>query len=157
MARPENHHIMNDRRMRHILSLACAALVLFCILAPPARADILIIANPQAEISSLGRQKLKSIYLNQTATWPNGLEIKLVVLAEEGPRQEFCRNIVGKDASQFERHWRRQLFIGKGMPPLELQTSAEVIKHVRTTPGAIGFIADRPPRPAGVVVVTITP
>lgn len=121
-----------------------------------ARADLLVIANPQAQITSLDRNELKSIYLNDRSTWSNGIKIKPAMLGKEGPRQEFCQVFLNKSPSQLKRHWRRQLYIGKALPPPELATSAAVIHYVRTTPGALGFIVDTP-RPEGVVVIRINP
>lgn len=144
------------RHMRRRVLIVCTALLFFSLPIAAAWADILIIANPQAEISSLDQQQLKSIYLQRSSTWPNGLKIQLVMLTEDGPPQEFCQQFLGKSASQLERHWRRQLYTGKALPPAEFTTSSAVLNYIRATPGALGFIAAQP-RPQGVVVITITP
>ncbi len=143
-------------RIARIASLVSAVLLFSFGQGPTAWAEVLIIANPQAEITSLGRQKLKSIYLSSRSTWPNGMKIKLTILTADGPHQEFCQNFLNKSAAQLERHWRRQLYSGKALPPAERHTASEVIHYVRTTPGALGFIAGQP-RPEGVVTVTISP
>jgi len=43
-------------------------------------------------------------------------------------------------------------FVGLGSPPVELRTSAEVIAHVRTNPGAVAYI-DADEVPAGMNVL----
>ncbi|MBU0680385.1 MAG: hypothetical protein KKD73_03090, partial [Proteobacteria bacterium] len=141
------HHIQK------LLLVASATLLLFSCPPNVARADILIIANPQAKITSLTHAELQAIYLSQTATWPNGLDVKLTMLTEEGPHQEFCQKFLNKSVPQHTRHLRRQLYTGKALPPVHLKTSSAVINYIRTTPGALGFIAEQTP-PQGVIVVT---
>jgi hypothetical protein len=136
--------------------VTCATLLLFACAHNVAWADILIIANHQAEIASLSHAELQAIYLSQAATWPNGMDVKLTILTEGGPHQEFCQKFLSKSVPQHTRHLRRLLYTGKALPPVNFNTSSAVINYIRTTPGALGFIAEQTP-PKGVIVVTINP
>jgi hypothetical protein len=133
-----------------------AALLFFLCIRSSALAEIVIIANPQTNITHLERRALKSLYIKPRQTWPNGIKVTVTMLTEAGPSQEFCRGFIGKSPAQLKRHWRRQLYIGRALPPVEFSTSPAVLDFVRATPGALGFIATDTPVD-GVTVVKITP
>ena len=131
-------------------------LILVLTSAVPVQAELLIIANPQAQITALHRQELRAIYLRRQKNWPNGLKIQLTMLDKDGPRHHFCHTYLDKSPSQLERYWRHQLFRGTAAPPLQLATNAAVIDYISATPGALGFI-DSNTAPPPVTVLTILP
>jgi len=94
------------------------------------------------------------MYLNQKPKWPSGHRVKLAILAKGEKRENFLRTFIGKNSSRFERHWKRQLFTGKGIPPKIFASQAELLEYVRTTPGAIACIEAATP-PEEVVVLKV--
>ena len=55
-------------------------------------------------------------------------------------RDQFYNKVTGKQAAQVKAAWSRLVFSGKGTPPKELASSAEVKKFVAANPDAIGYI-----------------
>lgn len=62
-------------------------------------------------------------------------------------RQRFLATYLQQDNEQYRAYWTVRRHIGKGVPPRELASSAEVLAFVQATPGAIGYIAADEARP----------
>lgn len=56
-------------------------------------------------------------------------------------RERFLSQVLGQDNDKYVAYWTVRRHIGKGIPPREFRTPAEVIDHVQATPGAVGYIA----------------
>jgi len=55
-------------------------------------------------------------------------------------RDEFYAKVADKNPGQVKAFWAKQMFSGKGQPPREVASSADVKKAVAADPGAIGYI-----------------
>lgn len=55
-------------------------------------------------------------------------------------RQRFLAQVLQQDDEQYRAYWTVRRHVGKGAPPRELATSAEVIAFVTANPGAVGYI-----------------
>lgn len=55
-------------------------------------------------------------------------------------RQRFLALVLQQDDEQYRAYWTVRRHVGKGAPPRELASSADVIQFVGSTPGAIGYI-----------------
>lgn len=55
-------------------------------------------------------------------------------------RQRFLALALQQDDDQYRAYWTVRRHVGKGAPPRELSTSAEVIAFVTANPGAVGYI-----------------
>ncbi len=67
-------------------------------------------------------------------------------------RARFLATFLGQDEEHYTSYWTVRRFVGLGSPPRELRTSAEVIAHVRTNPGAVAYI-DADEVPAGMNIL----
>lgn len=56
-------------------------------------------------------------------------------------RERFMASVMNQDDDRYVAYWTVRKHIGKGTPPRELKTAAEVIDFVQTTPGGIGYVA----------------
>lgn len=56
-------------------------------------------------------------------------------------RDRFLRRVVGQDNEDYLAYWTVRRHVGKGTPPRELATEADVLRHVAATPGAIGYVS----------------
>ena len=71
----------------------------------------------------------------------NGVQITAVNLARgSGLRGRFLASFVGQDEEKYVAYWTVRRFVGLGMPPAELASSAEVIQFVSRRPGAVGYV-----------------
>jgi hypothetical protein len=55
-------------------------------------------------------------------------------------RNQFLQAFLKQDEDKYTAYWTVRRYIGKGTPPRELATSADVISFVTKTPGAVGYI-----------------
>ena len=53
----------------------------------------------------------------------------------------FSRDVLERDVASVRRYWAQQVFSGRGVPPPEVTSDAEVVKYVASHPGAIGYVA----------------
>jgi ABC-type phosphate transport system substrate-binding protein len=122
-------------------ALAATRLML-CLLAisVPAEADIVVIGNPEAGVESLDEQMISDLYLGRTVQIA-GMRVKVTDLPIGHPaRNEFYKNVLGKDPEQIRAYWAKRIFTGKGSPPGILPDEEAVVKWVSEAPGRIGYV-----------------
>lgn len=113
-------------------------------------ADVLVIAN--TSVPSLDAATVYRLYTGR-AIEVGGNPVT-VVNAEAGSplRERFLHRYLQQDDEKYRAYWTVRRHIGKGVPPKEIKSSAELIDYVQRTPGAIGYIEASELRP-GVKVV----
>lgn len=106
-----------------------------------ARAELVVVANVRSGVAAMTRNEVVNIFFGRSRQFFNGLEAQPVDLADAHPdRARFYRALVGKEASQVDAYWSRQVFSGKTRPPPRVATPEEVVKWVVGNPGGIGFV-----------------
>lgn len=123
--------IIRASMMAAILGLAAAS----------ASADIVVIVNPKNPASSLTADQISAMYLGTTTTFPDGGAVALADQAESaGIRNDFYQKATGRSVAQVKATWARITFTGKGTPPKELKSDADVKAFVAGDAKAIGYI-----------------
>lgn len=77
----------------------------------------------------------------------DGTPVTAVNLKSGALRDRFLQHYLNQDNDKYTAYWTVRRFIGKGMPPKELASAAEVIDFVQSTPGAIGYIDESELKP----------
>lgn len=117
-----------------------AALV-FGLAAVGASAQVAVVVNPKSPTASMTADQVAGIFLGKSSTLPSGATAAAVDQAESAAiRETFYTKVTGKQSAQVKAAWSRLVFSGKGTPPKELASSAEVKKFVAANPDAIGYI-----------------
>src|SRR5664279_997754 len=62
-------------------------------------------------------------------------------------RERFMTQVLVQDDEKYVAYWTVRRHIGKGIPPRELKSAAEVMDFVQNTPGGLGYIAASEARP----------
>jgi hypothetical protein len=62
-------------------------------------------------------------------------------------RNLFLQGFLNQDEEKYTAYWTVRRYIGKGAPPAELSSDAEVINYVQSTPGAVGYIDEADLKP----------
>lgn len=118
--------------------LATAALLAASTLA---HAQVAVIVNPKSSMASMTADQVAAIFLGKTTTLPSGATAAPADQSESSAiREQFYTKVTGKQSAQVKAAWSRLVFSGKGTPPKELGSSAEVKKFVAANPDAIGYI-----------------
>lgn len=100
----------------------------------PAMADVVVVAGA-ASSASLSKEQIADVFLGKTPG------LTPVDQAESSPlREEFYTKVVGKSAAQAKSYWSKLAFTGKGTPPKEMASSAEVKKALAANPALVGYI-----------------
>jgi hypothetical protein len=83
----------------------------------------------------------RSVLMGRRVRWQDGSNIKLVLPSKASGELDDLSQVLGlRDAASFQRHWLKLAFSGRGDPPKFLTSSEEVLRYVRSTPGATGAI-----------------
>jgi ABC-type phosphate transport system substrate-binding protein len=121
------------------VSFLLASVIGLC--ATGAQADIVVVVNPKNPAANLTAEQVSALYLGNTVTFPDGGAAALADQPESaGIRGDFYQKATGRSASQVKATWARITFTGKGTPPKELKTDADVKAFVAGDPKAIGYI-----------------
>ena len=114
-----------------------------------------VIVHPKNQITYVDRELLRNAFLKKEAAWSGGETIRPVDLAAKfAVRDRFTRDVLKKTPAQLKTYWNQQIFSGKGVPPPEADSVADLIAYVLANPGAVGYLpADADPRGAKVIEV----
>lgn len=117
-----------------------AAITSMVTLTGTASAEVVVIANKSGP-DTMTKEQVADVFLGKAPSLPSGASAAPVDLPESSPlREEFYTKATGKSAAQVKSYWAKMSFTGKGTPPKESATSADVKKAVSATPGGIGYI-----------------
>ena len=120
---------------RILLAAAIAAIAI------PASAELVVIVNPKNPAASMTADQVAQVFLGRTSSFPGGGAATPVDQKEGAAvRDEFYTKVADKNPGQVKAYWSKQMFSGKGSPPKELGSSAEVKRAVAADPGAIGYV-----------------
>ncbi|WP_398308662.1 hypothetical protein [Zoogloea sp.] len=123
----------------NIIRMCVALLGLTVLVAAPAQADgVVVIGHPQ--LPRLNATVLRKLYTGRS-TEVNGAPVIVVNAPPGSPvRNRFLNTYVEQDEERYVAYWTVRRFIGKGLPPKEMDSAAAVIEFVQKTPGAIGYV-----------------
>jgi ABC-type phosphate transport system substrate-binding protein len=100
-----------------------------------------VIVNPGNPAAQISRLKLGEVFLKKMTRWPDGHPIAPIEPSGKSPvRQRFTLETYGKQVIAISAYWQQMIFSGKGIPPPERSSDADVVAFVRDNPGAIGYV-----------------
>jgi ABC-type phosphate transport system substrate-binding protein len=106
-----------------------------------ARADLVLIANPESAVDNLSREEAINIYMGRLRRFPSGAAAQPLDLPSgETEKALFYRLLVNKDLSDIEAYWARLVFSGRASPPRTVSNLKEVVERVAKEPNVIGYI-----------------
>ncbi len=104
-------------------------------------ADVAYIVNAQSTETALSADDLKSVLLGNKIKWDGGGVIKLAVLTSGPVHDQVMQERAQRSADQFDKYWKKLVFTGKGVLPMQAADDAAVLDYVAKTPGALGYVA----------------
>lgn len=146
------------RTIRSILPSAAVLGVLCLSAAVPSAsaADFKVIVNASNAVGSIGTEALQRLFLKKETRWASGEAVEPVDhSAKSAVRAAFTTQIHGKDVGAVKSYWQKQIFSGRGTPPPEMPSDAEVLAYVRSHVGAVGYVASDATVGDGVKVVKV--
>lgn len=107
--------------------------------------DFVVVAHPG--VPRLDAATLQRLYTGR-AIEVAGVPVTPVNLIATHPlRVRFLEQVLDLDNERYIAYWTVRRHVGKGVPPREFRTAAEVAEHVLATPGALGYLAPTDLRP----------
>ena len=117
-----------------------AITIILGIFANLACADVVVIVHP-SNGSSLDKSAIEKIFLSKSKSFPGGGEVVPINQADgTAPRDEFDSKVLGKSAAQLKAYWSKLVFTGKGNPPKDVASDADVKNLIANNPAMIGYI-----------------
>jgi hypothetical protein len=113
------------------------ALFLILAMSDAQAGDVVVIGHPG--IGKLDAVTVQKIFTGKLIK-VGGIDVTAVNVKPGPLRDHFLRTFLNQNDEKYTAYWTMRHFIGKGAPPIELPNATEVIKFVRSTPGAIGYI-----------------
>ena len=142
--------------MRKILTFA------FCLAAltgaaPAGAQQYRVIVNAANPTTTLTKDELARVYLKKMSTWKSGAAVTVVDQGPKSPvRAQFSMAVLGRDVPTMKNYWQQSLFSGRGVPPIEQPSEAQVVAFVAANPGAIGYVSSGAQLPESVKTISVT-
>jgi ABC-type phosphate transport system substrate-binding protein len=142
--------------MRTILTIAFSLAALVGA-APAGAQQYRVIVNAANPTSTLSKEDLARVYLKKMGSWKNGNSVTVV---DQGPkssvRADFSMAVLGRDVPTMKNYWQQSLFSGRGVPPIEQPSEAQVVAFVAANQGAIGYVSNDAQLPESVKTISVT-
>lgn len=126
---------------RHLFRLLLLVVCGFGVPAGDALAEMVVVVNARCGVAVLTRNEVVNIFFGRYRQFFNGREAQPVDLVDSHPdRARFYQGLVGKDLSEVNAYWSRQVFSGRMQPPQKATTPEEALKLVAANSCGIGFV-----------------
>lgn len=103
-------------------------------------AEVAVIVHP-SNANALTVEQVSKIFLGRDKTFPDGSQAVPAALADGNAATEaFNSSVLKKSASQLKSYWSKLVFTGKGTPPKEFGSDAELIQLIGSNPNLIGYV-----------------
>jgi ABC-type phosphate transport system substrate-binding protein len=100
-----------------------------------------IVAHLSTDAGALSRAEVSRLFLKKSLKWPDGSYVVPVDLpVGSATRDAFSRDVHGKTTAAVDAFWQKQVFTGRGLPPVTKPSDADVVEYIRNTPGAVGYV-----------------
>lgn len=100
-----------------------------------------VVVNVRANIGAISKQDVINIFLGPYRGLPNGELAQPINQHESNAiRDDFYRLLVNKRAHEIKAYWSRLMFSGKIKPPIETESSQEVVALLLKSNRAIGYV-----------------
>jgi ABC-type phosphate transport system substrate-binding protein len=122
---------------------ACIGLAML-VGATAAVAQVAAVVSTRSPVAALSSEQIVDIFLGKTSRFPDGSPAAPIDQLEgSAVRDDFYQRFAGKSPAQIKAHWSKIIFTGRGQPPRQASSGAEVKSLVVANPGSIGYIEQR--------------
>ncbi|MEM5555291.1 substrate-binding domain-containing protein [Pseudocolwellia sp. AS88] len=119
--------------------------------------SIHVISHYSVEVKTLSSSQLRRIYSMRQLRWSNNEPIVVFVLpSQHAVHKTFSKETLHIFPYQLDRIWNKLTFSGLGVAPRIVQSQAELLQAVSTTPGAIGYVEVMDKEKQHVNVINVT-
>jgi ABC-type phosphate transport system substrate-binding protein len=106
-----------------------------------AQEAVVAVVSAKSPVTALNSDQVADIFLGKTGRFPDGSQAVPIDQQEDAPgRERFYAQFTGKSPAQVKAHWSKIIFTGRGQPPRQATSVAELKKMIADNPNAIGYI-----------------
>jgi ABC-type phosphate transport system substrate-binding protein len=101
-----------------------------------------VIVNAANPMDSMSKVQLGRLFLKKSAAWDDGTPaVPVDQVRTADVRALFTDEVLKKRVNNVISHWQQMAFSGRGVPPSELNSDADVLAFVKANRGAIGYVS----------------
>ena len=126
-----------------VLVSACLIVMagLPCHLLAQEEPDYVVMVHADNPVTELQKKEVAKLFLKKVKEWK---ELKKTVepvdLAADSPiRERFSQEVLERTMSAIKAYWHKEIFSGRGVPPVEKASDDDVLKFISEHVGAIGY------------------
>ena len=105
-----------------------------------ASAQVAVIAHKSAPQDTLKKSELRDFYTGDIKSWSNGERVVVFDLKPKTESKTAFYKFLGRSATRMKSIWMKKMLSGEGKPPPAMKDELEMLRRVRETPGAVGFV-----------------
>lgn len=102
-------------------------------------AEIAVVVGSGSSISATDANEIQRLYLGKSKTL-GGVDATPLNQSKGDTLDAFNKAALNKSSSQIKAYWSKLVFTGKGTPPKEVGSDADVIAAVSSDTSAVGYI-----------------
>lgn len=115
-----------------------------------------VIVNAANPTTKVARVEAARIFLKQSSKWADG---KPAVPVDQSTvsqvRIAFSKGVLGQSVDSIQQYWNRQIYSGRGVPPLVKSNDGEIVAFVEGNTGAVGYVSGAAKLTTGVKEIAI--
>ena len=101
---------------------------------------LVVVAHPDYQ-ESITRKDLYRLYFGKRTSQAGGTQlIPILNDGDEELLQHFSSTMLKRSSQQLRSYWARQLFTGKGTPPVRVKNSIDLKELIAANPKFIGYL-----------------
>lgn len=121
--------------LRRLFGLLCLIVSCQC------WAEPVVVVGSKSRINRLSKEQVANIFLGKVNSVGEVSEIMPLDQAPDAViRSNFYTGFLGKTPSQLKSYWAKMVFTGKGNPPVELASAADVKRVLASNPSAVSYL-----------------
>ncbi len=119
--------------------------------------NFVVVVHVSNGVQSLSLEDVSRYFQKKATRWPNGQSVIPVDLDRDSAiREQFTERVHRRPISAIKAYWHRQIYSGRGVPPLEKPSDDEVLAFIGSNANAIGYVSAQTRLNDNVKVVAIT-
>jgi ABC-type phosphate transport system substrate-binding protein len=112
------------------------------VLADREPSEFVVIVHPANPSTDITEDFLAQAFFKRTTRWSHGQAIQPVDLPlQSAVRRAFSSAVLKRSAPAVRGFWLQQIFSGRDVPPIELDSDSSVVRYVLGSPGAVGYVS----------------
>ncbi len=133
-------NLITDNLRNGLRLMVFAALMQWTLPAITAEDQIVVVTHLDNQ-NTITQKDLYRLYFGKLTTLPNGQ--RLVPIVNNGDEEQlkiFASQVLQRSSQQLRSYWARQLFTGKGKPPVRVDDSTALKELIANNPEYIGYL-----------------